>query len=82
MFRCCRRISRRVASVGRLNRAAVILKYREPAVRGINEADPYNGSVLNVEMEIYPVTFSPFNNSSFSPLVQVLSPLLEYDTLL
>ena len=25
-----------------LNRAAVILKYREPAVRWINEADPYN----------------------------------------
>ena len=25
-----------------LNRAAVILKYRGPAVRWINEADPYN----------------------------------------
>lgn len=25
-----------------LNRGAIILKYREPAVRWVNEADPYN----------------------------------------
>ncbi|OOG21459.1 hypothetical protein B1C78_16210 [Thioalkalivibrio denitrificans] len=33
-----------------LNRAALLLKYKEPAVRWINEADPYpDGKILTIE---------------------------------
>ena len=42
-----------------INRAAVILRYREPAVRWINEADPYEDdpgitlSTVNKERTVY-----------------------------
>ena len=42
-----------------INRAAIILRYREPAVRWINEADPYDDDpgitreVVNQERTVY-----------------------------
>jgi hypothetical protein len=41
-----------------INRAAIILRYREPAVRWINEADPYDApgitrEVVNQERTVY-----------------------------
>jgi hypothetical protein len=33
-----------------INRAAIILRYREPAVRWINEADPYDDPGITREM--------------------------------